>query len=448
MAGSWRGKVLASLRVAFPIAALVAFAILALTSWHGDLIAATPAERRVLLGPAPAAASSEIEAPQPTATATLAAGETLSGLLTELGIDRGEVASIASAASAHLDPRRLSPGLRAAVFRQGGAPANRVEFALAGRGDLRLDRRGETWVPTWRAYDRETRLRVVRGTVEGAFESAVERAGAEASLAYAIAEVLQWDIDFTRDLHVGDRFAALYEEIYLEGEYAGLGRIRAVSFLQGARHLEAFRYGEDGGFYDAEGRPLEKMFLRSPLPYSRVTSRFSSRRFHPVLKTHRPHYGVDYGAPVGTPVRVTASGTVVSAGWDGGGGKTVKVRHANGYLTGYLHLARFAAGVRSGSRVSQGDIVGYVGATGLATGPHLDYRVQRDGRWIDPQSLASVPAQPLSTLELSDYRLARDTMRESLTTGFVPRLPDSGERIVTARQAPAPAPPAVKPAKR
>ena len=155
-------------------------------------------------------------------------------------------------------------------------------------------------------------------------------------------------------------------------------------------------------------------FLRSPLPYSRVTSRFSNRRFHPVLKVFRPHYGVDYGAPVGTAVRATAAGTVVSVGWDGGGGNTVKVRHPNEYLTCYLHLSRFAAGVRSGTRVKQGDIVGYVGATGLATAPHLDYRVQHRGRWIDPMTLASVPAEPLSPSRRAEFQLARAAMTESL----------------------------------
>lgn len=159
------------------------------------------------------------------------------------------------------------------------------------------------------------------------------------------------------------------------------------------------------------------MFLRSPLPFSRVTSRFSNRRFHPILGIFRPHHGVDYGAPTGTPVRVTGSGTVVSAGWDGGGGKCVKVRHPNDFLTAYLHLSRFANGVRAGSRVRQGDIVGYVGSTGLATAPHLDYRVQQHGRWIDPLSLQSMPAEPISAARLTEYRSVRDAMRRSLESG-------------------------------
>ncbi len=438
----WLGKVLRCIRVGLPVVGLIGFSVLALTSWHDELIAATPADRQTLAAP-PAAVAPRPPAERPDRAATLRPGGTLSSLLVELGVDRREVQPIAAAASRYLDPRQLTPGLRAAAYGGAGARPSRLELALAGRGELRLERRGEGWEPAWRPFARETRVRVVRGSLAGSLEGSVERAGADPNLAYAMAEVLQWDIDFTRDLKAGDRFAALYEEVYLEGEYFGLGRVLALSYAQTHREIEAYRYGEGASFYDAEGRPLEKLFLRSPLPYSRVTSRFSSRRFHPVLKAHRPHYGVDYGAPVGTPVRVTASGTVTSAGWDGGGGKTVKVRHANGYLTGYLHLSRFASGVRAGVRVRQGDVIGYVGSTGLATGPHLDYRVQLNGRWIDPLSLQSVPAQPLSTLELASFRASREPMRRSLASGIPQPLPGVEAGLGQAHSAalvPAPTP--------
>jgi murein DD-endopeptidase MepM/ murein hydrolase activator NlpD len=170
------------------------------------------------------------------------------------------------------------------------------------------------------------------------------------------------------------------------------------------------------------------------LPFSRVTSRFSNRRFHPVLKVYRPHYGVDYGAPVGTAARTTARGTVIFAGCSGGGGNTVKIRHANGYVTAYLHLSRFARGVTPGARVAQGDVVGYVGSTGLATGPHLDYRVQKDGRWIDPMSLNNVEAEPLSEGQLAGYVAWRDALRQSLVTGEAPRLGPEEEGLRLASQ--------------
>ena len=232
-----------------------------------------------------------------------------------------------------------------------------------------------------------------------------------------MADVLQWDLDFNRDLQPGDRFRILFEELWVEGSYHGLGRVLGLTYGHETAGASRPTASARDGFYDGEGRPLQKLFLRSPLPYSRITSRFSNRRFHPVLKVFRPHHGVDYGAPTGTPVRVTASGTVTFAGWDGGGGRTVKVRHPNGYQTGYLHLSRFARDVRAGARVRQGDVVGYVGSTGLATAPHLDYRVQRDGRWIDPLALGGVPAEPLSHERLAEFRRVSAAMRESLGTG-------------------------------
>jgi murein DD-endopeptidase MepM/ murein hydrolase activator NlpD len=352
----------------------------------------------------------------PDRVAMLDRGETLGDLLQGLGLPVAEIDPVVAAAAPHLNPRALRPGLAVAAFDEGDRPA-RFEVALAGRGALTLNRRDGSWRGEFRPYTREVRRRVVRGVLEGSFERSLARVGAQSELGYAVAEVLQWDLDFTRDLQNGDRFETMFEEIYLEGESAGLGRILAVRYVQEQRTLEAFRFGAGEAFYDGEGRPLEKMFLRAPLPYSRVTSKFSMRRFHPVLKVARPHYGVDYGAPVGTPVRVTATGTVQSAGWDGGGGKTVKVRHANGFLTGYLHLSRFADGIRAGARVKQGDIIGYVGSTGLASGPHLDYRVQHQGRWIDPLSLKSVPAEPISVESRQAFEGERDAFRVALASG-------------------------------
>jgi murein DD-endopeptidase MepM/ murein hydrolase activator NlpD len=162
---------------------------------------------------------------------------------------------------------------------------------------------------------------------------------------------------------------------------------------------------DDGrlGYYDVEGRALRKQFLRSPLKFSRITSRFSMSRFHPVLKRRLPHYGVDYGAPVGTSVLVTADGTVTFLGRNGGAGRMIRVRHPNGYETHYLHLSRYASGIRKGARVVQGQVIGYVGSSGLSTGPHLDYRVQQNGRWINPLTISSPPTKPLDASRLQRF---------------------------------------------
>jgi murein DD-endopeptidase MepM/ murein hydrolase activator NlpD len=245
----------------------------------------------------------------------------------------------------------------------------------------------------------------LEGTITSSLFGAVEDAGADPDLAVRVAEVFQWDIDFLRDLRRGDRFVVLASRETVDGEFYRWGTIYAARFVNGGRTLDAFVYPDDEGrlgYYDGRGSPLRKQFLRSPLRFSRVTSRFSMRRYHPVLQRSMPHYGVDYGAPVGTPVMATADGVVTLAGRNGGAGNMVTLRHPNGYETSYLHLSRYGPGVRRGTRVAQGQVVGYVGSSGLSTGPHLDYRVKLNGRWVNPLTLASPPAKPLG-----DSRRAR-----------------------------------------
>lgn len=401
-----------------PLGGLLALAVVLETPWGGGpeagSLEAMALDPRGALREHEAAVEVPVE-PPPARSAQLGRGETLGGVLAGLGLTASEAHAAAEASRRHLDPRQLRPGARWEAWIDPDGSLERFDLELEAKGKVRLDRTAEGWSSSFRPFAKESRWRSIQGELEGSLEGSVARAGADGTLAYAMAEVLQWDLDFSRDLQPGDRFAVLFEEVWIEGRRHGFGSIQALTYQQrdGRRH-EAFRFADADGYYDAEGRPLQKMFLRSPLPFSRVTSRFSNRRFHPVLKVFRPHYGVDYGAPVGTAVRATAAGTVVSVGWDGGGGNTVKVRHPNEYLTCYLHLSRFATGVRSGTRVKQGDIVGYVGATGLATAPHLDYRVQHRGRWIDPMTLASVPAEPLSPSRRAEFQLARAAMTESL----------------------------------
>lgn len=368
---------------------------------------------------------------------TLGRGETLDALLSRLALEPPESQAVVAAFREHCDLRRLRPGATLASYLGPGDLPMSFELKVRGKGRVVVERAapvpaaaiaeavGETaevggWTSRLEEFVEERRVRQVSGRVEGSLTAAVARAGGPAALAYRMADVLQWDLDFNRDLRRGDHFAVLFEEVYLDGELQGVGDVLALEYDNRGQRLEAYRYGDEPAYFDGEGRPLQKMFLRSPLPFSRVTSRFSNRRFHPVLKVYRPHHGVDYGAPTGTAVRATARGTVTLAGWSGGGGNTVKVRHANGYLTAYLHLSRFAEGVRPGARIAQGDVIGYVGSTGLATGPHLDYRVQRNGRWVDPLGLDNVEAEPLTTAELEAFLGWRDVLRDSLVTGEAP----------------------------
>lgn len=349
-----------------------------------------------------------VKVPQPF---VIRAGQTLGGLLMELGLQPPAAYAAVASLTDHLDVRKIRAGeTGVATFDEAGL--DRLRLDVAGKGRAELARHGEGWTSSWREFVRRTEVRRVAGELDDFLESAVTRSGGPPQLAYAMADVLQWDLDFNRDLRIGDRFRALYEEIYLDGELHDVGRVLALVYQNRDRRLEAYRFGD--GYYDGDGRPLRKMFLRSPMRYTRVTSRFSHRRFHPVLKVHRPHYGVDYGAPRGTPARVTASGVVTFVGPKGGAGNMVTVRHPNGYETSYLHLSGYGPGVRRGRRVSQGDTIGYVGATGLATAPHLDYRVRKDGRWVDPLKLRGEPARPIPAEELDAFLAERDRLRSEL----------------------------------
>lgn len=347
----------------------------------------------------------------------LRAGQTVGGVLAELDLEGRDVQSIVGELSEFADLRRLKPQDSYAVVTEPDGGIVAFDLTLAGRGRVRVAREPNGWQGSWREFQRQRQIHVVRGSLEGALESSIDSAGGDGRLAFLLSDVFQWDLDFHRDLRLGDEFEIVYEKVLIDGSYSTLGEILAVHYTNLGRTIEAYRFGDPAGYYDGEGRPLRKMFLRSPLRYSRVTSRYSPRRFHPVLKRYRPHYGVDYGAPTGTPVRVTANGVVSSASWDKGGGKMVKVRHPNGYLTAYLHLSGYAKGVKSGRRVAQGDVIGYVGSTGLSTAPHLDYRVQIHGKWMDPLSLKSVPAEPIPAETTAEFRAWRDAFRESMGGG-------------------------------
>lgn len=341
-------------------------------------------------------------------------GDTLSTLFMGLGLAASEANEVSAELARYVEPRKIKAGSFYVAFFDEDARLNGFEIGVEDRGKVHLSREDSGWTSTWLEYVRTVERRAIAGTLSSSLEEGLRTAGAPVVLAYEMADVLQWDLDFTRDLRVGDRFHALYEEIFLDGEYASLGAVLALRYENRGEILEAYRFTEGTSYYDARGRPLKKMFLRSPLKFSRVTSRFSRRRFHPVLKRYRPHYGVDYGAPTGTPARVTANGTVTFVGWNKGGGKTVKVRHPGGYETHYLHLSGYPKGVRVGRSVRQGEVVGFVGSTGLATGPHLDYRVKRSGRWIDPLSIKSVPAKALSAGEREQFLRLRDQLRYQL----------------------------------
>lgn len=277
------------------------------------------------------------------------------------------------------------------------------------------------------AYRKDVAVAAVRGTIDRDHSSliaAVDATGESVTLAIALAEVFGGEIDFNSDLQPGDEFELVFEKRLSDGRFAGYGDILGAEFRNDGRVLRAFRFqqpGQEPGYYDEQGRSLKRFFLRSPLKFEpRISSGFTMRRLHPVLGKWRSHPAIDYVAPTGTPVIAVASGVVTRAGWMSGGGKTVTIKHARGYESNYLHLS--AINVRAGERVAQGAVVGKVGCTGLCTGSHLDYRVRRDGQWVNPlvEHKKLPPGEPIAAAHLAAFTASRDA---SLAR-FVSRVPE------------------------
>lgn len=222
-------------------------------------------------------------------------------------------------------------------------------------------------------------------------------AGADPELIVELSEVYAWTVDFF-GLHEGDRFRAFYKEKVCDGESIGIGDIDYAIYNRGKFEVRAICYdqGDKGNkYWNEKGESLKKAFLKAPLKFTRVSSRFTHARKHPISGKVKPHLAVDYAAPMGTPVHALGDGVILSAGWGGGGGNTIKIRHNSVYTTAYLHLSKFAKGIKSGVRVRQGEVIGYVGSTGSSTGPHLDFRVWKNGTPVDPLKLESPSAEPI-----------------------------------------------------
>jgi murein DD-endopeptidase MepM/ murein hydrolase activator NlpD len=273
---------------------------------------------------------------------------------------------------------------------------------------LRVVRRGDGYEAEVLTREYALEVASVQGTISSSLFAAVDEAGEQDQLAMDLADIFAWDIDFNTELQKGDSFRVAVEKLSLDGKFGRYGRILAAEFVRGDRPILAVRFegARSIGYYSPDGTPLRKAFLRSPLKFTRISSGFSRARLHPILNIVRPHLGVDFAAPKGTAVRAAGGGVVRQAGTSGGYGKVVKIRHPNGYETLYGHLSRIH--VKVGQRVEQGEIIGAVGATGLATAPHLDYRMAKDGVYVNPLKVVSPRATPVEPEERVAFAALRD----------------------------------------
>jgi murein DD-endopeptidase MepM/ murein hydrolase activator NlpD len=270
-------------------------------------------------------------------------------------------------------------------------------------------------IPIMKSFRYETRVENVSAEIESSLFASVMSIGEKDQLALDLAEIFGSDIDFYTDLQKGDSLRALIEKKYLGGQFSKYGAILAAEFTNQQKVLTGILFEDEHGkpaYYAPDGKALKKSFLKSPLKFGRITSRFSFARKHPILKVVRPHLGVDYAAPVGTPVQSVAAGVVTDAGRSGGNGNMVRIRHSGGYETTYLHLSRIA--VKSGARVIQGDVVGNVGSTGLSTGPHLDFRIRQHGKAVNPTKIIFPPGAPVPAVQFSRFAALRDRLINDL----------------------------------
>ncbi|MEX1257043.1 MAG: peptidoglycan DD-metalloendopeptidase family protein [Gemmatimonadota bacterium] len=351
-----------------------------------------------LLTPLRAASAEEIR------VEVLASGQTFGGVLERSSLSANEQQSVLLAFRELANPARLRTGTEVVLrFVRGAGALRGVDVAVSKDELVRLERDGYGWrsslveTPVW--TDTITVAAIIERDLWSAIvlnpDLEVMPRADRAEVIHLMDRVFQWQLDFSRQIQHGDSYRLAFErEVRPDGSMRS-GRILAAEIVNSGTPLHAIWFDlhgdEVGGYYDLAGESLRRAFIRAPLEYRRISSTFSMNRFHPILRVSRPHIGVDYAAASGTPVMATADGTVTLRGVNGGYGNSIEIRHANGFMTRYAHLSGYASGLRAGGRVSQGQVIGYVGMTGQATGPHLHYEMHRNGSAVDPLNI-DIPA--------------------------------------------------------
>lgn len=342
--------------------------------------------------------------------ARVGAGARFSDSLQRMGLDPITSAAITGSVGGVFDVRRFHAGNTLSIGRSVNGVLRAVRYQIDADRQLSIQARDSGFQAQIQQIPSKVETRTISGVVDDSLFGAVENAGETAELAMRISQIFGWDLDFYTDTRRGDTFKIVVEKKnYMDGKSAGYGRIFAAEYDNADHAHQAVLFHDATGapaYYQPDGSALQKAFLRSPLKFGApITSHFSASRFHPVLKEYRPHLGIDYGAPAGTPVQTIGSGRVVFAAFSGGSGNLVKIQHSNGYETMYLHLSRILAHV--GEHVEQGQVIGLVGMTGLATGPHLDFRITQSGQYRNFETLHLPPAEPVARKDMDDFMASR-----------------------------------------
>ncbi|MEN8118284.1 MAG: peptidoglycan DD-metalloendopeptidase family protein [Bacteroidota bacterium] len=348
---------------------------------------------------------------------TVKNNEYLSQILNPRGVNMGTIDKIARKSKSVFDVRKIKSGENYSIFSSPDSVPqpkyfiyenSAVEYTVFELSDTLGIYRGEKEV--------ETRLRTSQGVVETSLWNTMIDNGQDPVLSLELSDIFAWTIDFFA-IQKGDRFRVIYDEQFVDSVSIGIGEIYAVQFDHYGEENYAFIFNQDErmDYFDKKGNSLRKAFLKAPLQFSRISSRFSNSRMHPVLRIRRPHHGVDYAARRGTPVMSIGDGTVIAKAYQKrGGGRYLKIKHNSVYTTTYMHLSGYAKGISTGIRVKQGQVIGYVGSSGLATGPHLDFRVHKNGSPVDPLKVKAPPVEPVKEENMERYVAVKDSLLNEL----------------------------------
>jgi len=353
-------------------------------------------------------------------TQRLPKGRNFAGALEQFGLSAQEAAGATAAAQQAFNLRQLRAGNSVVVGRSVVGELREIDYKIDADRVLRIVPAAPGFSAEVKSIATHMEIEAVGGRLDDSLFNAVEEAGESAEIAMRLAQIFGYDLDFYTDPRKGDTFRMVLEKKkYTDGELAAYGRILAAEYVNNGKKYQALLFHDDQGhpaYYTAEGKSLQKAFLRSPLKFAApVTSHFSKARFHPILKTTRPHLGTDYGAPIGTPVQTIGNGKVLFAGRKSGEGNMVKIAHSQGYETMYLHLSKIF--VHVGERVEIGKTIGLVGMTGLATGPHLDFRIEKNGQFLNFERLGLPPSEPVSKRDLPEFAKVREQWLPALQNG-------------------------------
>ena len=375
---------------------------------------ALPAEKPKVKAPAPIVYGIPTDSLE-IVESTIKRGENLSEILDNYNISLTTISELAKKSKEVFNVRRISANRNYTVLHlpDSGKTAQYFIYEPSETEYVIYDLRGELAV-TLEKRKVDTVERAVAGIIHNSLFNALIEAGGSAQLVNHFADIYAWRLDLNR-IQPGDKFKLIYDEHVVNGQTIGFGKIKSAYFEHEGKEIYAigFDQGKGVGYYDQDGKSLKRAFLREPLEYSRVSSRFSKKRFHPVQKRYKAHLGTDFAARHGTPIRTVGDGVVLEARYTRGNGYYVKIKHNKTYTTQYLHMSRFAKGVRAGSRVKQGQTIGYVGSTGLATGPHLCYRFWKNGKQVDALRVKLPSADPVLKKHLDEFEMLKEnTVRQ------------------------------------